>query len=63
MSTEENDSYRKVDSTEYQNVQKSFDSVEDRIIQSDIESLVAMYNPKADPYRINQTYHYTERRD
>jgi hypothetical protein len=57
---EENDSYRRVD-TEYQNVQKSFDSVEDRIIQSDIESLVAMYNPKPDPYRINQTYNHTER--
>jgi hypothetical protein len=57
---EEYDSYRRVN-TEFQNIQKSFDSVEDRILQTNIDEIVSAYNPKPDPYRINQTNQYTER--
>jgi hypothetical protein len=57
MKEEEFESYR-VDDTEYQNVQKSFDSVEERIVQCNFDQIIAEFN--TNPYRINQTNQYRE---
>jgi hypothetical protein len=58
MRTEE----QSMDSEGYGNVlnSHSFQTVEDRILQSDIDEIISMYSPKPDPYRINQINQYTE---
>jgi|SaaInlStandDraft_3_1057020.scaffolds.fasta_scaffold29368_3 hypothetical protein len=61
---EQNISEQRRDS-EYGNVlsSHSFQTVEDKILQSEIEEIVSTYNPKPNPYRINQINHNTERRE
>jgi hypothetical protein len=46
--------YQRVDYTEYQNVQKAFDTVKERIIDSDTRFFVNQFNTESDTYRLIQ---------